>query len=80
MSTPYIDLSNVLKKRLAIISDRAAYQNDPQGHLVRLQAVSEQIQILQGRLPLENHPQLKHYLERCSYDKALAYIDELTIQ
>jgi hypothetical protein len=76
MPDPYQTLAEVLRERLAVIADRAAYQLDPSGHLVRLQKVSEQIIALRAALPSPVDPQLAHYLDRSSYDKALAFIEE----
>ena len=69
-----------LHERLAIIGDTELRQNDPQDHLARLKAVSERIMTLQAQLPEGIHPQLRHYFERCSYDKALAWIEAEGIQ
>jgi len=38
--------------------------------------VSNRIAELQAQLPENTHPQLRHYFERCSYDKALAWIEQ----
>jgi hypothetical protein len=40
-----------------------------------LKAVSEKIQTLQEALPQPVDPQLAHYLQRKSYDKALEYLE-----
>lgn len=69
-------LATALRERLAVIADREWYARDPAGHLDRLRAVSEQITILQQQLPPPVDPQLAHYLQRCSYDKALAFLEE----
>ena len=71
----YQELADTLRKRLAVIGDRTAYQNDPQDHLRRLQEVSGSIIDLQRRLPAPVDPRLTHYLDRCSYDKALAFLE-----
>ena len=68
------DLADALRARLAVIADRAAYARDPQAHLRQLQAASERIVILGQQLPGPVDPQLAHYLQRCSYDKALAFL------
>lgn len=67
-------LARVLKERLAVIADRDWYQRDASGHLQALVDVSDRISTAASQLPLPVHPQLKHYLERCSYDKALAFV------
>lgn len=71
----YRDLAQSLRERLAVIGDRAAYERDPQAHLQQLQTVSERIIELGRQLPAPVDPQLAHYLQRCSYDKALAFLE-----
>ncbi len=77
-STPsvYHELAAALRTRLAVIADREGYARDPAAHLQRLQAASEGITVLQARLPAPVDRHLAHYLERCSYDKALAWLEE----
>ena len=72
----YHDLADALRKRRAVIADRELYARDPAAHLEELKTVSERISGLQTQLPPPVHPQLAHYLERCSYDKALAFLEE----
>lgn len=69
-------LAAALKRRIATIQDHAFRDRDPAGHLKALQEASEAILALQNQLPPNTHPQLRHYLERCSYDKALAFVEE----
>ena len=80
MNTPaatiYHELADALRHRLSVISDRDAYKRDPQEHLRQLQVASERITELQQRLPTPTDPQLAHYLQRCSYDKALSWLQE----
>ncbi|HEX8295832.1 MAG TPA: hypothetical protein VF593_05995 [Chthoniobacteraceae bacterium] len=71
----YHDLAAVLRERLAVIGDREFYQKDPVGHLERLKLVSSRMLKLQALLPEPMDPQLSHYLQRCSYDKALALLE-----
>jgi hypothetical protein len=68
-------LAAALRERLTVIADREWYARDPAGQLDRLRAVSEQITALQQQLPPPVDPRLAHFLERCSYDKALAFIE-----
>ena len=75
MNPAFQELAAALRERLAVIADRTAYELDPQEHLRRLQRVSEQIVNLQDYLPTPVDPQLAHYLQRCSYDKALAWLE-----
>jgi hypothetical protein len=70
------ELAEALRRRLAVIGDNASRERDPSDHLVQLRKVSEQIASLQSRLPPDTNPQLRHFFERCSYDKALAWLDQ----
>jgi hypothetical protein len=71
------ELAAALKERRALIADETS-RRDPEQHLARLQAVSEKIGALQGQLPQPLDPQLAHFLARCSYDKALAFLERET--
>jgi len=73
----YQALAAALRERLAVIADREHYQRDPTGHLERLKAVAVTIATIQEQLPSEIDPRLAHYLQRASYDKALAFIQAL---
>ncbi len=71
----YDELAGALRERLIVIRDSAWRERDSAGQLARLQEVSESIVSLQGRLPQPVDPMLAHYLQRCSYDKALAWLE-----
>jgi hypothetical protein len=58
-----------------LIGDETS-RGEPDQHLARLQAVSEKINKLERQLPQPVDPQLAHFLKRCSYDKALAFLEE----
>lgn len=73
----YQTLADALRERLVVIADREFYARDPAAHLEKLRAISEQITSLQGQLPPPVDPKLAHYLERASYDKALAFLEAL---
>ena len=75
MSSSRQALAAALRDRLRIIADRAWVERDSAGHLAALQAVSEKIAALAQSLPAPVDPQLAHFLERCSYDKALAFLE-----
>lgn len=75
--SPYQALAAALRERLAVIADRDLYRRDPALHLEQLKSVSERVTALQQQLPPPIDPQLAHYLQRCSYDKALAFIEAL---
>ena len=68
-------LADALRERLAVIGDRELRERDPAAHLEKLKSASDRIAHLQSQLPPDTHPQLRHFLERCSYDKALAMLE-----
>jgi hypothetical protein len=70
------DLKDALRERLAIIHDEES-RRDEAKHLARLRTVSEKIENLQAALPQPIDPQLAHYLQRKSYDKALEFLKNL---
>ena len=71
------ELAVALRERLAIVADEES-RRDSERHMERLREVSEKINALAARLPPSVNPQLRHYLERCSYSKALALLDGAT--
>jgi hypothetical protein len=74
-SNPYQTLAAALRERLAVIADRELYARDPAAHLEKLKAVSEKIDAAQLQIPLPINPELLHFLQRRSYDKALALLE-----
>jgi hypothetical protein len=68
-------LAAALRERLSIIADRESSARDPSAHLARLKAISERIALLSTQLPHPVNPKLAHYLANCSYDKALAFLE-----
>jgi hypothetical protein len=64
------DLAAALRERLTIIADQDS-RREPDRHTERLQAVSERIEQLEQQLPRTIDPQLRHFLQRRSYSKAL---------
>ena len=75
-SKALLSLRDALRERLAIIQDEES-RRDTNAHMARLQAVSEKIEQLWAALPQPVDPQLAHYLQRKSYDKALELIELL---
>jgi hypothetical protein len=73
--TDLATLAEHLRRRRAIIADHAWRERDASGHLAALREISEKIAAagdeLRGRIP----PRLDHFLGRCSFDKALAFIE-----
>lgn len=74
MNDAAANLIDALRERLAIIADSES-RRDLDAHMARLRAVSERIDELQAALPQPIDPQLAHYLQRRSYDKALEFLE-----
>lgn len=70
----FLALAETLRERLSVIANREWFNRDPAGHFEALKSVSERIERLASALPAPVDPQLRHYLERRSYDKALAFL------
>ena len=66
-------LADALRERLQIISDEKS-RRDANAHMQRLQEISDRIEMLEQQLPREIDPQLRHFLHRRSYSKALEYL------
>jgi hypothetical protein len=75
MENPIVELAQALRERLVIIQDEQS-RRDETKHIARLRAVSEKIDKLQAALPQPVDPRLAHYLQRKSYDKALAHLED----
>ena len=74
--TPSLEsLADLLRARLDVIADHAWRDRDPSGHLERLREVSEAIMAQHAALRPHLTPRLAHFMDRCSYDKALALIE-----
>ena len=74
MNQAIVDLAAALRERLTIIGDESS-RRDPEAHSVRLRLVSEKIEKLEAALPRPINPQLAHFLQRKSYDKALEFLE-----
>ena len=77
MTVPLTELANALRARLAVISDEDS-RRDPDRHTARLREVSEKIERIEQSLPAEIDPQLRHFLQRRSYTKALELLETIT--
>jgi hypothetical protein len=75
MEIPLADLASALRERLAIIADEES-RRDPERHTQRLQQISERIERLEQQLPAQVDPQLRHFLQRRSYSKALELLED----
>ena len=74
MTAPLPELAAALRERLAIIADEQS-RRDPDRHSARLREVSEKIDRLEQSLPPKIDPQLRHFLQRRSYTKALELLE-----
>jgi len=74
MNKAIVDLTEALRERLAIIGDENS-RRDPEAHTARLRAISEKIDKLEAALPRPINPELAHFLQRKSYDKALEFLE-----
>ena len=75
MTTALTELADALRERLAIIGDEQS-RSDPERHTERLQQISERIERLEQQLPAQIDPQLRHFLQRRSYGKALELLED----
>ena len=74
MDTALNDLAVALRERLSIISDETS-RRDSERHTKRLREISEKLERLEKTLPLKTDPQLRHFLQRRSYTKALELLE-----
>jgi len=74
MTKTETELAEALRERLKIISDEKS-RRDPDQLVRRLREISERIETLAAALPRPIPPRLAHFLDRRSYDKALALLE-----
>jgi hypothetical protein len=67
-------LADTLRERLAIVADEES-RRDPERHMERLRDVSDRLEKIEQQLPAALDPQLRHYMQRRSYSKALEYLN-----
>ena len=70
------ELIGLLEERLRVIGDATLRERDPAGQLARLQEVSEAIVAFHTAHRAKIQPRLNHFLENCSYAKALEWAAE----
>jgi hypothetical protein len=68
------ELAAALRDRLAIIADEES-RRDPARHTERLRKASERLEAIEQSLPPSIDPQLRHFLQRRSYSKALELLE-----
>jgi hypothetical protein len=74
MDASLTKIAAALRERLEIIGDEES-RHDPEQHTERLRVVSERIERLEQALPAQIDPQLRHFLQRRSYTKALEFLE-----
>lgn len=70
------DLELLLQRRLDIIADHELRDSNPGKQLDQLQEVSEALSVWFAQHEDQVDPRLHHFLDGCSYNKALTYIRE----
>ncbi len=76
MNVQFSELRDALRERLDVIADHELRDRDPQAHLERLKSAASRLEAAIAQLPPQCDPELRHYLERQSYTKALAWFEE----
>ena len=69
-------LRDAVKARLDLVADHAFRDRDPSAHLAALKSAAHRLDAEIAGLPGDADPTLRHYLERQSYTKALAWLDD----
>jgi len=72
------ELTEALRERLMIIDDQESRRDAPR-HMERLREASEKIEAIEQGLPATTDPQLRHFLQRRSYSKALEFLEKRQI-
>ena len=68
-------LEEALRKRLSIVADHALRDRDPAEHLTALKSAHQELEAQRALLPADTDARLLHFLERQSYEKALAFLE-----
>lgn len=77
MPDQFDKLKYLLRKRIEIIADHEFRDNDPDAHLIALKKISESIEKHNHELRKEISPQLEHFLNNRSYNKALKFLEKI---
>ena len=75
MNEAFSDLRGALQERLRIVADHDLRDRDPQAHLDQLKSAASRLDEAIAQLPAKCDPDLRHYLSRQSYLKALAWLE-----
>lgn len=65
---------------MRVIGNAELRERDPAGQLLQLQEVSEAISGFHERHRASIQPRLNHFLENCSYAKALEWAEESLVK
>lgn len=76
MKAEFSELREALQERLSVVADHELRNRDPQAHIERLKSAALRLDAAIAQLPSESDAQLRHYLQRQSYLKALAWLEE----
>ena len=76
MNREFVQLREALQERLGVIADHELRARDPRDHLERLKAAASRLDAAIARVPPNCDPQLRHFLDRQSYLKALAWLEQ----
>jgi hypothetical protein len=74
------NLHTAVKARLDIVADHAFRDRDSSAHLEALKCAAARLDSLVATLPAATDPTLRHYLERQSYTKALAWLEAALLE
>ena len=72
----FSELREAVRARLDVVADHALRDSDPAAHLEKLKQAAVRLDSLVAGLPSDCDSMLRHYLERQSYTKALAWLEE----
>jgi hypothetical protein len=76
MNREFVELREALQERLGVIADHQLRARDPRAHLERLKAAASRLDAAIARVRPNCDPQLRHFLDRQSYVKALAWLEQ----
>jgi len=71
----YTAVEEALRKRLAVVVDHALRDRNPAEHLTALKSAHQELEAQRALLPADTDARLLHFLERQSYEKALAFLE-----
>ena len=76
MNREFAQLREALQERLGVIADQELRARDPRAHLERLKAAASRLDAAIARVRPNCDPQLRHFLDRQSYVKALDWLEQ----